>query len=514
VNRGNSGAVYVLLGNGDGTFAPGVSYASWNDQFPTGLAAGDLNADGKLDLAVTAYGIASENCVLLLGNGDGTFQASLNYPTPEDPDGLVIGDFNGDGKLDLASSLNSGIGSTPEIGVFLQGLDGFAGVNLSPQSLTFGSQAIGTSSPSQTVTISNTGNVTLDISSIAITGTNAGDFAQINNCSTVNAGATCLIWVTFTPLAPGGNVAAAVNITDNVPGKTQTIPLTGSTPNPLASLSPLQITFTSQYVGTSGLPQTVTLTNTGAVPLTITSVSTSPADFGSLNACGSSVAAGSSCSIGVFFDPTTTATRTGTLTITDNATDSPQTVALTGTGQDFSVAPSGSATVTVAPGQTASYQVAVAPAGGFDQTVGLSCTGAPSGSSCSVSQSSVVLNGSTATTITVTVATMARSMVSYAPPNRPVNSPPMVFAFALFGIALAASGLQPARIRRRCVSLASLVLIVSVLTLLPACGGGAGNSGGGSSGTTAGTYPVTVTGTFSSGSTTLTHTTNLTLVVQ
>jgi hypothetical protein len=91
----------------------------------------------------------------------------------------------------------------------------------------------------------------------------------------------------------------------------------------------------AQYVGTSGLPQGVTVTNNGSTSLAITSVTTSVTDFGTLSACGSTVAAGSSCTIGVFFDPTAGGTRTETLTITDNAGNSPQTVALTGSGQDF-----------------------------------------------------------------------------------------------------------------------------------------------------------------------------------
>ncbi len=67
---------------------------------PTSVAVGDFNGDGKLDLAVTNR---SSNCVsILLGNGDGTFQTQVPYPTQTSPDSVAIGDFNGDGKLDLA----------------------------------------------------------------------------------------------------------------------------------------------------------------------------------------------------------------------------------------------------------------------------------------------------------------------------------------------------------------------------------------------------------------------------
>jgi hypothetical protein len=408
------GYAYVLLGNGDGTFAPGVLYANWESETANGLAAGDLNADGKLDLAVALHGLESDDFFILPGNGDGTFQSGLDYSSPQDPLGVIIADFNGDGKLDMAipqqGTLASGAIGTPEIAVFLQGVGGFSGVSLAPASLTFGSQVIGTSSPAQSVILTNTGNVTLDISSIAVTGTNAGDFAQVNNCTIVNAGASCQIVVTFTPIAPGGNVVAPVTLTDNAPGITQTIPLAGSTPNPVASVSPLEVSFPNQYVGTSGLPQTVTLTNTGAVTLAITSVTTSPADFGALNACGSSVAVGSSCTIGVFFDPTTTGARSGTLTIADNASGSPQTVTLSGMGQDFSVTPSGQTSATVTPGQSATYAVTVTPGGGLNQTVAMSCSGVPAQSTCSLSSSTLALNGSTAAVVNVTITTAGGSV--------------------------------------------------------------------------------------------------------
>src|SRR6202035_4404061 len=93
--------------------------------------------------------------------------------------------------------------------------------------------------------------------------------------------------------------------------------------------------------------------------------------------------------------------------INDNAPGSPQTVALSGTGQDFSLAPMSSSSTTVSPGQTANFSVAVAPVGGFNQTVALACSGTPALSACAVSPNSVALNGSTPATVTVTITTMA-----------------------------------------------------------------------------------------------------------
>lgn len=104
------GTVSVLVGNGDGTFQAAVPYSV--GKFPTSVAVGDFNGDGKLDLAVTDSGTAdaSKQVSIFLGNGDGTFQAEINYATSDFTIGIVTGDFNGDGKLDIAvSDFSSGV---------------------------------------------------------------------------------------------------------------------------------------------------------------------------------------------------------------------------------------------------------------------------------------------------------------------------------------------------------------------------------------------------------------------
>ena len=93
----------MLLGNGDGTFRPQVTYAVGTA--PGGIVAGDFAGDGHLDLAVVNSG---DNTVSVLrGNGDGTFQSEviqprLTYAVGADPDAIVAGDFTGNGRLDLA----------------------------------------------------------------------------------------------------------------------------------------------------------------------------------------------------------------------------------------------------------------------------------------------------------------------------------------------------------------------------------------------------------------------------
>src|SRR5207247_7361126 len=101
------------------------------------------------------------------------------------------------------------------------------------------------------------------------------------------------------------------------------------------TLSPTSLTFPSQNVGITSAPQAVTLSNSGSAALSISSIAITGAnggDFAQTNNCGSSLAAGSKCTINVTFAPAATGTRTGTLTVTDNASGSPQTASLTGTG--------------------------------------------------------------------------------------------------------------------------------------------------------------------------------------
>ncbi|HXH48429.1 MAG TPA: SBBP repeat-containing protein, partial [Terriglobia bacterium] len=105
---------------------------------------------------------------------------------------------------------------------------------------------------------------------------------------------------------------------------------------PAASLSTTSLTFGSQTVNITSSPQTVSLSNSGTAPLLISSITTS-GDFAQTNNCGNALAAGSTCSINVTFTPTAGGTRTGTLTVADNATGSPQTVGLTGTGVSSTV---------------------------------------------------------------------------------------------------------------------------------------------------------------------------------
>ncbi len=202
-----------------------------------------------------------------------------------------------------------------------------AAAGLSPPSLTFASRLVGTTSPAQTVKLSNTGSVPLNISSIATT----GDYTETNNCNaSLGKGASCNINVSFTPTATGTR-SGTLSVTDNASGSPQTVALSGSGIAPAAALSPASLTFAGQLVGTTSSAQSVTLSNTGSAPLNISHIATS-GDYTQNTNCGGSLGAGASCNINVSFKPTATGTRTGTLSVTDNASGSPQTVTLSGSG--------------------------------------------------------------------------------------------------------------------------------------------------------------------------------------
>ncbi len=286
--------------------------------------------------------------------------------------------------------------------------------------------------------------------------------------------------------------------------------------------SPASLSFGSQTVGTTSAAQTVTLTNSGSGPLTITGISitgTNSADFGQTNACGNSLAAGSSCAINVTFQPTGVKTRTATLTITDNAATSPQSVPLSGMGADFSLSSSPTSAAVTA-GSSANYTLTLTPAGGFSQPVSLFCSGAPTQANCTVSPVTVTLNGSTASTATVTVTTTARSTTRPRPyfPYPPVAGGYWQVNLILWilGLLTLTSVVAPWRADqtkgdgRLYLGIAGLVLALSFGAA--ACGGGGGGGSNFSSnggGTPAGTYSLTTTASASS----VSHTATLTLTV-
>jgi len=238
------------------------------------------------------------------------------------------------GTYSAAISFTDNATGSPQT-VALSGSGGSPAVTVAPTSLTFANTDIGTTTASQTVVFTNSGTGPLNLTAVAITGTNASDFAQTNNCAAVLApAATCSVVVTMTPVA-AGSYAAAISFTDNVTGSPQTVPLTGSGGTPGATVSPTSLTFANTDVGTTTASQTITLSNPGSGPLKISGISitgTGAGDFAQTNNCPASLSPTATCSIVVTMTPLATGSYTAAVAIADNATGSPQTVSLAGSG--------------------------------------------------------------------------------------------------------------------------------------------------------------------------------------
>ncbi|WNI17077.1 choice-of-anchor D domain-containing protein [Actinacidiphila sp. ITFR-21] len=204
------------------------------------------------------------------------------------------------------------------------------GVTATPGALNFGSVATGSTSAAQTVTVSNPTNAAAAVASIAAT----GDFSQTNTCGTsIPANGSCTVSVKFVPTATGSRTGT---LTVTAGGSTSTVTLSGNgtAPGPILNTDPGGLSFAATVVGSSAATQAVTVSNTGTTSATVSGVSVT-GDFSQTNNCGT-VAVGSSCTVTVGFKPTAGGARTGTLTVTSNANNSPTTVGLSGSGIDSS----------------------------------------------------------------------------------------------------------------------------------------------------------------------------------
>jgi hypothetical protein len=203
--------------------------------------------------------------------------------------------------------------------------------------------------------------------------------------------------------------SGTLTITD-IYGKPQTVALNGTGLAPAGvSALPTSISFGAWGVASTTTAQSVTITNSGGVPLNGLTFSID-GDFAVAgNSCLSTLAANTNCAVQVVFSPTQSGPRSGTLTIGSSSFSSPFQIPLSGNGLSFTFQASGSASDTITGGQNASYLLQIIPATGSMGTVSLTCANTPVNSTCTVSPITAQLMSGVTTSVSVTIVTSADS---------------------------------------------------------------------------------------------------------
>src|SRR6202166_1116764 len=363
VNSG-SNTVTILLGNGDGTFmvhsSPGTGLS------PFAVAAGGLHTDGHLDLAVTNS--IDNSVTILLGNGDGTFVAGTPVAVGSGPVVLVVGDFNEDAKLDIAVANESG----NSVSMLLGNGDG-----------TFKSQTTtpvgGSRFPFDLIVADFNADSHLDIGAVNVTdvaillGDGSGALTLNSNPA---AGSVLICGVTGDY---NGDGFPDIVVADQILGQAFLLPGNGdgtfgkaiTFPTPSGSfsaatadfngdgaldlaftgigttkvsiflqtlpvsLAPTTLAFGNQAAGASSATQVITLSNNSGTTVNILAINIAGAnamEFSHTTTCGTTVANAGTCTISVIFSPATFGAKLATLSVSDAAANSPQTLALSGTG--------------------------------------------------------------------------------------------------------------------------------------------------------------------------------------
>ena len=210
-----------------------------------------------------------------------------------------------------------------------------AQLSITPTTISLGSVVVGASGTASTATLTNTGNASLTITSIVLSDTS--NFSMTNGCgASLAAAASCKLTFTFTPQSAAA-LSATVTVSDNSSGSPQTIALTGTgtAGTPQITFAPSNtLTFPNTTIGQTSAPQTLTVTNTGnaALTLSVGALAGASADFTSTTTCGTSLAPNANCTFTFAFKPQTTGNLTAVITLTDNASNSPQTIVVTGIG--------------------------------------------------------------------------------------------------------------------------------------------------------------------------------------
>ena len=346
------------------------------------------------------------------------------------------------------------------------------------------------------MTLTNAGDVALTLIAAQIT---AGDFTVTSACGvSLAAHSACTFAVAFVPRSLGTQ-SGTLTLADEF--RTQTVALNGiGVAPPGVSLAPLSgLSFGTLGLSLTSAAQTVTLTNNGGLPLALAGLAIS-GEFALApggNTCPQTLAPGAVCTVQVVFAPAAVGLRTGALTFTDNAANSPQTLALSGSGADFSLAVNGPASQTIASGQTATFALFLSSASSVAGAVPFTCSGVPAHALCTVNPSTGALGGTSS--VSVTIAT-GLTMASAAPAPAPWSS--------MRGVWLA--GLLPLALLRRRRRLGVLLLLALAGCSTPRTQPATGTPVPVATPTPSGTYTILVAGS-SAG---LVRSVSLTVVVQ
>jgi len=335
----------------------------------------------------------------------------------------------------FSASLNiANNSSTSPVTVALSGTAVVPTISLSTTSLTFPLMVAGATSTAQSVTLTNNGTVPVTLGAISIGGTNASAFSKTTTCGTTLAVAgTCTVTLSYAETTTASDVAT-LSIINNTATTPVTVALAGSAAVPTMTANPTSLVFPLTAVGSTSASQSVTLTNTGTVPVIISALSftgTNASAFSETTTCGTTLAVASTCTVTASFTPTTGGTYSATLTILNNTSTGSTTVAVSSTASVAAViSPSSTAltfstpaestsatqTVTVKNTGTAALvittdKLAVSSASSFNVTAD-TCAGATvaAGSTCTIT---VSLTAFLATSYTGSI-TIASNAVSGA----------------------------------------------------------------------------------------------------
>jgi hypothetical protein len=445
---------YGLISPVDGTALVSGTLSLGANNFPSALLA---ESGGKFlyvsqSAGVFVYSINQTTGALALlpgGPSPLAFSAGIAVADPMGPyiyaltNGSALG-FQVDplsGALTQVASASTGGQGILGISISGQSVQASSGpvAVLFPASLSFGASTVGQPSITRIVSLVNTGNQSLSVNAISLTGINSTDFTASPAVSCkppaiLLPNANCPISLVFTPSAAGPR-QASLSATDNAPGSPQSMSVngTGVSAASAVTLAPGSVTFSTITQGTTGLPHSVSVTNSGTAILHIFSVAlggANPNDFILANSCTGVVAINANCTLSATFSPLGAGQRTASVSISDDAPNSPQTMDLSGIAAPaFTIAPvpGSSLSSTVAAGQTAQFNLQMTPGTGFVGSVTLACAGAPMAAACSAPPSVQLVSGNSSNfSVTVSTTGSASNPISL-PQGIPPYVPPLYF---------------------------------------------------------------------------------------